>query len=400
MKHGFLLVAVFLWLPVYGHAATYYVAKTGSDSNSCTGAQSAATPKRTVVAGLSCLSAGGTLLIGSGTYNEILLNTIPAGTASQRTVVKGHNGATWTLSPSAGCANNDVVRISQPWIEIADFILDGASCNYNALRLNGAATNVLVRDGEIRNGGKGSSADAGNGIFIQDATSSDNVLQNLVVHNNGTPGSSQEHGIYIRSARTTVKWCRIYNNSGYGIHIYYSISQTSDTVIQYNEVFNNELWGILLGSGNNQIAHHNLVYGNGKGGFRVEYRNPTNIRLYFNTVYNSSGSCMYISGTNSTKIQNNICYGNTSNTIQNNGANSTISHNFFSDPHFIDANGGDFRLRGDSGAIDTGVAVPVDIDHDFTGILIPQSAKFDIGAHEYSNAIPRPPTNLQLIGNN
>jgi hypothetical protein len=39
-----LLVMVFTMFPVLAHGATYYVAKTGSNSNSCTSAQSQSTP--------------------------------------------------------------------------------------------------------------------------------------------------------------------------------------------------------------------------------------------------------------------------------------------------------------------------------------------------------------------
>src|SRR5215475_14289659 len=39
-------------------AATYYVATTGSDSNSCAAAQNISTPKRSINAGLACLAAG------------------------------------------------------------------------------------------------------------------------------------------------------------------------------------------------------------------------------------------------------------------------------------------------------------------------------------------------------
>ena len=43
--------------PVLAHGATYYVGKTGSDTQSCMSAQSASTPKGTINGGASCLSA-------------------------------------------------------------------------------------------------------------------------------------------------------------------------------------------------------------------------------------------------------------------------------------------------------------------------------------------------------
>src|SRR5262245_27657542 len=51
-------------------AATFYVAKTGSDSNTCTQAQVVSTPKLTVRAGIACMAGGDTLRIRAGTYAE------------------------------------------------------------------------------------------------------------------------------------------------------------------------------------------------------------------------------------------------------------------------------------------------------------------------------------------
>ena len=63
------------------HAATYYVSKAGSDSNSCAQAQSTATPKLTIAAGISCLTGGGdTLLVRVGIYDEGI-SSVPSGTS-------------------------------------------------------------------------------------------------------------------------------------------------------------------------------------------------------------------------------------------------------------------------------------------------------------------------------
>ena len=74
--------------PVLAQGATYYVATTGSDSNSCNSAQSQSTPKLTINAGAGCLAAGDTLIVKAGTYDEVLPNVFPAGTAGNPTVVK------------------------------------------------------------------------------------------------------------------------------------------------------------------------------------------------------------------------------------------------------------------------------------------------------------------------
>ena len=70
-----------------GEAATYYVATTGSDSNTCVQAQSPSTPKQTINAALECLGtaagagAGHTVQVASGTYAETIDNNLPGGTS-------------------------------------------------------------------------------------------------------------------------------------------------------------------------------------------------------------------------------------------------------------------------------------------------------------------------------
>src|SRR5215470_9513703 len=54
-------------------AKTYYVAASGgSDSNSCTAAQSVTTAKATINGAIPCMSGGDTLYIRAGTYNEVV----------------------------------------------------------------------------------------------------------------------------------------------------------------------------------------------------------------------------------------------------------------------------------------------------------------------------------------
>ena len=55
------------------HGATYYIATTGSDSNSGSSIQPPSTPRRTTNAAASCLSAGDTLIVKAGTYDEVVI---------------------------------------------------------------------------------------------------------------------------------------------------------------------------------------------------------------------------------------------------------------------------------------------------------------------------------------
>ncbi len=74
---GALLCGVILSIGAFNaqssEAATYYVATTGSDSNTCMQAQGPSTPKRTINAALNCLGtatgagAGHTVQVAAGT---------------------------------------------------------------------------------------------------------------------------------------------------------------------------------------------------------------------------------------------------------------------------------------------------------------------------------------------
>src|SRR5438093_817612 len=70
--------------PRVATAATYYVATTGNDSRSCVTSQTITTPKQTIQSGIACLTAGDTLYLRQGTYQESILSgspSFPSGTS-------------------------------------------------------------------------------------------------------------------------------------------------------------------------------------------------------------------------------------------------------------------------------------------------------------------------------
>src|SRR5262245_30451888 len=66
-------------------AATYYVGKNGSEDYSCRQAQSPETPILRFAVGIQCLRPGDTLIVGGGTYSELVgpVMYIPSGTISE-----------------------------------------------------------------------------------------------------------------------------------------------------------------------------------------------------------------------------------------------------------------------------------------------------------------------------
>src|SRR5688500_12282496 len=123
MQH--LIVGMLLLIASPSFAATYYVNKSGSDSNSCATATSS-TPgsgKLTAQAGINCAVAGDTVNIGAGTYLERL--TIPtSGSANSRITITGTAtgaqpgtiidaseslGGTWVTAPEIGSGTYKMV---------------------------------------------------------------------------------------------------------------------------------------------------------------------------------------------------------------------------------------------------------------------------------------------------
>src|SRR5712691_718257 len=129
-----LLVIFFTIVLVLAHGATYYVAKTGSDSNSCNSAQSQSTPKLTINAGAGCLGAGDTLIVKAGTYVEVLNNVIPSGTAGNPTIVRSEAQygaviqATQSLVTGQSFNQHSVIAFSnQSYITFDGFTTDASS---------------------------------------------------------------------------------------------------------------------------------------------------------------------------------------------------------------------------------------------------------------------------------
>jgi hypothetical protein len=125
-----LLLVLFLTLfPVLAHGATYYVAKTGSNRNSCKQAKNPATAKQTINAGISCLKGGDTLIVRPGTYSEgIKGEDIPSGSSGTPTVVKSEVKGGAILKPDMSVRGISLGHgVNQHWVVVDGFVVDGSN---------------------------------------------------------------------------------------------------------------------------------------------------------------------------------------------------------------------------------------------------------------------------------
>jgi len=407
---------LFLFGITFCEGATYYVAKTGTDSNSCTQAQSTATPKLTINAGLACLSSGDTLQIRVGTYNQAIDNlnagsNIPSGNGSftSATRIMAYPGETVWLAPTGV---NHVIEIANRSYVIVDGIkvdMSGTNPSNNAssvgVKLSSGSNRVRYTNGEIKNGG--------NGVQIADVGSDYNEILNTYLHDLNGPFSPPFTGFYVGETHNIIANNIVERVVGECIQLYsYNGNKGYNTVRNNtfrncNTAYNGSGSGIIVGSGPSNLVYNNVVM-NTQGidfgaGISVGF-GCSNCQIYNNTIYNNHWYGVVInSGTNSTVIKNNIIYLNGGGTILDQGTSTVQSNNVFANPVFVNASSGDFRIQSGSPAIGTGVDLSsiFTIDYAGTSRVLP----WDAGAYKYSSQTtqtsssppPAAPANLRRV---
>ncbi len=375
-----LMAIFFLTIPALAHGTTYYVATTGSDSNSGTQTK----PFKTIQKAANVVVAGDSVSVASGTYN---ISNTDTGTSEYaiQTTTSGTSGAHikfFSAMPlGAKIVTSGVRRVwwngnsgstQGSYMEITGFDMSGDG----AIGIANYGSNVLM-----------------SGNYIHDIT----------------------------LANTSVS-CDQYGGAG--------ILQTNATPPTNNTITGNKIVRLGLSCNVNPGAH-NVYFGYGTGSITNNiladakhagiqlYPSPTNVLVANNTIVgnNTTGITSYCT---SCTIKNNIFYANqygiyepsgNGNTYLNNlvyatanspaidiRTNSTINGTIIKDPQFVNykADGtGDYSLQPTSPAVNVGSAIP-SITTDFSGVSRPQGGIIDIGAYEYSYSPLLPPTNITI----
>ena len=421
-----LLVLLLTLFPVIAHGATYYVATTGSDSNSCRSAQSQSTPKRTINADIGCMRGGETVIVANGTYTEgVSGDRMPNGTSSAYTTVKAANFRGATLKPSSVGTNCFAIYGNKHFLTFDGFVCDRTGQMPNGQQAVGGIdinaknglTDIKILNAEVHHI-NGDTTSCGTCAFATTAAlspswpTSNVVFDNLYVHDigyNQAPGSSCNecygYGAYLSGSGFTIQNSTFQNISGFGIHGYTSAAGGGArlNIIRNNTFINTG--SVYLCQDTNQIINNvlnNVGQGIGQGAGRGQQDGIVLVRfcpgstannvVYHNTIYQSKGYCINLGNATNTMVQNNICYQNGSDSITAGGSGNVTDHNLFGiNPLFVNAAGGDFHLQSGSPAIGAGVVIP--------GLSFNGSAP-DLGALESGAGEQLPaPTRLRRIGN-
>jgi parallel beta-helix repeat protein len=412
-KNAWILPLMILVFAGSADCAIYYVSPTGSDSRTCAEAQDIGTPRLTANAACECLSAGDTLYLREGTYEESIRGStsfpIPSGTSwSDATTIASYPGETATLRPpQGGYGVFNFGRSSSHHIVIDGLVLDGINTLGSVIGGEGGIEpsmcfhHVSIRNSEIMNGGsrwtETDPAPTMYGAGISSCGGDIEILNNSI-HDIGV--TDFDHGIYIGVDNVIVDGNEIYNNAGWGIHKY---PAGNNWIIRNNRVHDNARigergQGILVSPGTNNLVYNNIVWEN-RDGIVVK---STGTRVFSNTVANNINCGICNEAANSV-IVNNIVYGN-GGLIDDAGSGTTVDNNLLgTDPLFVNAGENDFHLQEGSPAIDAGSDLSSEgVATDFDGVSRPQGEGYDIGAYEYNETQTGPATpslherNLQI----
>jgi parallel beta-helix repeat protein len=325
---SWMTLAVLSGIPAVANSATYYVAKTGSNSNTCAVTQSPSTPKLTIAGGLACMGPGDTVIVKNGTYAEsINHDQLVSGTASAYTTIKAENvGEVTLVPPSTGSASTDfgVWFYGKRFINFDGFVIDGSNLLSFGILINTTSNTKVPSSFITLSNLEVKDVPMASCLMITGTPSSGNVtVRNSKFHHCGLKqmiGAKPTlvplwHGLYIAGHSNLVERNEIYNNAGHGYHqARQSNSDQHNNIARYNFIHHNGSRCAIIGSGDNNVFDHNICANNDKDGIAIASGSPDNNQVYNNTFYNNGGRCIQISGTNN-KVRNNLCLSNGQNVI-------------------------------------------------------------------------------------
>jgi parallel beta-helix repeat protein len=300
----------------------YYVSLTGSDDNRGT----LSSPLRTIGAGLKLLRAGDTLHIRGGVYTgtenaiDVKYNPVASGRSwADPITIAGHPGEAVIIRPPFNVSAIALRSASHAYIILrdltADMVNSTAGSDADGVFLY-RAHHIRFERVEVMNG-------YNFGVHF-DAETPFNEFINCRIHDNGYPGgpATNGHGLYITGSDNLFEGNEVYNNHGYGFHIYNNAGSRADpsrNIVRRNRIYGNgrhggTAYGLTVAWGDANRIEENQIYNN-PGGIQV-YTDSTNTDVSNNTVYNNMPlEGIIVQYATGTQVRNNTVYANGSNIV-------------------------------------------------------------------------------------
>jgi len=429
--------------PIRRQIETFYVATTGDNAaNTCAEALLLGTPKRTIQAGIDCLSGGDVLEIRAGTYNESGLDDIPPGiSVSQRTIIQNFGtelvivrptdigtplqtcptgGMLWTRETNyvAIIGRGTDARAGMGTAPVHTFRLDGNfHCSALLYADNDPVDSITIR-GQLYEGVTFENSTR-SGMLLE---GTDTIFRNNVCQHIGF--NDQDHCVYGGVLINGIFEDNFfYEAAAYGMQLQPPGSTGNAT----NNVFRRNLCvangsacllvtrntlntlvanNISIGDADGGVDpfRNKLAYDTGWGGFRVG-GGPNDTELKNNTIISVQNGKPGIILTDGSVDRTVMC----GNIIWNSGNNNQVLDistgtaslgcnalsvnlsNFSSNPLFTNMAARDLTLLAGSLAIDTSFLLTGDFTDDYNGDIRPIGAGYDFGAYESGQPPDNPP---------
>lgn len=395
-----------------GYSKTYYVSKTGSNSNE----GSLQSPLLTLQKAADLVASGDTVLVMQGTYAGFILKSKNGGEGNW-IVFKPFQADQVTLDsylnpPSAFRA----VQINScSYVEINGFSITDSNPLYDSTNpddfrqgLNREGVHINDQEGQpsrhiriinnhmYRLGFHGVGAYPTNQEFIE-------IINNDMNH---VGLAKRGYGMYIQGKNHTIRGNFIQHAAGSGI----MAQRIEESLIENNICANNGSldygegdpvynWGRagdgIFCHGAENVIRNNICYENMNWGIRLKAPNSHQVN---NTTYGNGTQGIFVYDNHNAIVRNNLSFQNKGETGYSGdywiGTGNTQDHNSWNlgitDARFVDPGNGDFRLQADSPAIDAGVSIQ-GFNIDRQGTTRPQGNAWDLGAYEFNEGAEPPP---------
>lgn len=394
------LLASALLSTVATHAATYYVATTGNNSNPGTSSQ----PWQTVAYAVDKMVAGDTTYVKGGTYyGHVRFKR--SGTQSAPIKLLNAPGqfpvidCKRTKSHMVLLQNNSGFQYPIGWITIEGFEI--RNC-HDGIKYYNLHDSTIRRNWIHHSLYQGILGQGGTRVLID---------RNKINHNGGfascatTPSvCNQHHGIYAHGSYTSIINNLIYDNLGFGI------TQNCSSTSSYSSA--KHAGPEFAGAKYWTISNNTFAYNVYRGGIVLWGSQCSNTRIENNLFYENSVKSFYspngieFSSFSSTgiTIRNNLAFasgsggkdflkGATQGYTQTGSIVNTLNPKFVNAPATLPSSP-NFSLTSGSPAIDKGLTATTKTS--YPGTTRPQYSGYDIGAYEYySSTQIAAPTSLQ-----